>query len=172
MNCHKCTKSKLQKRRATFERPYHFIESGLDNVFLVGISVYSCKGCDEEIPEIPNISGLHDTIAEGLVSKPVILTGSEIRFLRKNLGLKATEFAKALDTTDVSVSRWETGEQDVSKENDKLIRYFYLRCKEERTKQRIPGDLVHQLSQVEHRPRQLNMNVNVPRNKAEFVEVN
>jgi putative zinc finger/helix-turn-helix YgiT family protein len=172
MNCQKCTKVKMQKRRANFERPYHFLESGLDNVFLVGINIYSCKDCNEELPEIPNISQLHDTIAGALVAKPVILTGSEIRFLRKNLGLKATELAKALDTTAVSVSRWETGEQEVGKENDKLIRYFYLRCKEEKTNHRIQGELVEQLSQVEHQSRALNMNVDVPHRTAEFVEVN
>jgi putative zinc finger/helix-turn-helix YgiT family protein len=172
MNCEKCSKAKMLRHRATDERPYRFVESGLDNVFLVGINIHSCKQCNEEVPEIPNLSQLHDIIAEGLVAKPVTLTGAEIRFLRKNLGLKAGELAKALDTTDVSVSRWETGEQDVSKENDKLIRYFYLRAKEERSKHRIQRELVQQLSDVEHQQRPLNMNVDVPHKTAEFVEVN
>src|SRR5207245_7852003 len=112
------------------------------------------------IPEIPRIAQLHDKIAEGLTKKPSILIGPEIRFLRKNLGLLATDFAKYLDTTPVSVSRWETGDQ-ISKENDKLIRYFYLRFKEEKTNSRITQPSVEQLSHVGKETKVLNMNVRV-----------
>jgi putative zinc finger/helix-turn-helix YgiT family protein len=171
MNQTDCTCKKLRKRRASTEQPYHFIESGLDNVFLVGIVVATCVQCEEQIPEIPNISQLHDKIAETLVTKPAMLLGPEIKFIRKNLGLLAGDFAKYLDTTPVSVSRWENGEM-ISKENDLLIRYFYLRFKEEKTKSRIEQPSVHALGHTEKTSKQLNMNVKVRPNKlsAEFVD--
>ncbi len=157
----KCHNKKMRKARATIDRPYHFVESGLDHIYLVGIPVYRCEECNEELPEIPNIAQLHDKIAEGLVRKPALLTGREIRFLRKNLGLLAVDFGKYLDTTSVSVSRWETGEQEISKENDKIIRYFYLRFKEEKINLRIKQPSVEQLSHVEKEVKALNMNVRV-----------
>jgi putative zinc finger/helix-turn-helix YgiT family protein len=156
-----CHGKKPRKRKATMDQPYHFIESGLDNIYLVGITVYRCDSCEEELPEIPSIAQLHDKIAERLVTKPSILAGPEIRFLRKNLGLLASEFAKFLDTTPVSVSRWETGEQPVAKENDKLIRYFFLRYKEEKTNSRIRQASVEQLSHTDESAKALNMNVRV-----------
>lgn len=168
----KCHDKKLRRTKATTDKPYHFTESGLDHIYLVGIVVYKCEECDEELPEIPNIAQLHDSIGEGLVKKPTLLTGPEIRFLRKNLGLLAADFGKYLDTTPVSVSRWETGEQEVSKENDKLIRYFYLRSKEEKINLRIKHPSVEQLSHVEKESKVMNMNVRVRPGSVttEFVE--
>jgi putative zinc finger/helix-turn-helix YgiT family protein len=163
----------MQKTKATAERPYHFVESGLDNIYLVGIPVHVCEECGEQVPEIPKLAQLHDVIADGLLKKPALLNGQEIRFLRKNLGLMATEFAKYLCTTPVSVSRWETGAQEISKEHDSLIRYFYLRFKEEKTKLRIAQPSVAELSEIEKESKNLCMNVRVgPRSmKTEFAEV-
>ena len=153
------------------DRPYHFVESGLDNVFLAGITIRTCAECGEQLPEIPNISQLHDKIAEAIATKPAELNAQEIRFLRKNLGLQAGEFANYLDTSPVSVSRWENG-GEVSKENDKLIRYFYLRFKEEKTKSRIEHALVEKLRHADKPSKPLHLNVRVKPGgvKAEFVE--
>lgn len=172
MTCKKCQKKRMQRRKATREKPYHYIESGLDNIHLSGIYVHECSQCAETVPEIPNIIQLHDKIAERLVSKPDLLNGPEIRFLRKNLRLKAADFSEFLETTAVSVSRWETGDQPVSKENDRLIRYFYLWYKEELTNRRIKQAQVGQLRQVEQYPK-LVMNVKVNSNgevSADFAE--
>jgi putative transcriptional regulator len=151
----------MKKTKATVDRPYHFLESGLDNIYLAGITIHKCEECEEEIPEIPKIAQLHNNIAYGLLKKPALLSGPEIRFLRKNLGLLANDFGKFLGTTPVSVSRWETGEQEISKENDKLIRYFYIRFREEKTKLLIKEPSVTELSEVYNAAKDLNMNVTV-----------
>jgi putative zinc finger/helix-turn-helix YgiT family protein len=166
-----CSCKKFRKRKANPDQPYHFVESGLDNVYLVGITVNTCADCGEQLPEIPRISQLHDKIAETIVTKPAELSGAEIRFLRKNLGLLAHDFASYLETTPISVSRWENGEP-VSKENDKLIRYFYLRFKEEKTKNRIEPAFVEKMHHAEKSSKPLHMNVQIKPNsvKAEFVE--
>ena len=105
MTCPECGRA-LRARRA---RAYRYRESGLEDVFLTGIRVFSCPGCRRQFPEIPNIVGLHRIIASGLAAKPAPLTGAEFRFLRKELGFKAKDLARYLGTTDVNLSRWEAG---------------------------------------------------------------
>jgi putative zinc finger/helix-turn-helix YgiT family protein len=94
-------------------------------VALTGIRVFWCPGCRAEYPEIPNVIGLHRTIASALARKPSPLTGAEFRFLRKEIGLKAKELAKHLGTTDVNLSRWETGETPINPAADRLVRVLY-----------------------------------------------
>jgi len=106
--------------------PYHYIESGLDNFFLCGIDQLRCPECGEEIVAIPNIKGLHLTIGRSLVCKEEMLTGSEARFLRKELGLKSKDMAAALSMTPETYSRWENDKQSVSPTCDKQLRLFYI----------------------------------------------
>lgn len=108
--------------RVTRPKTYAYRESGLDTVQLTGIRVYTCPGCKEQYPEIPNIVGLHQVIASHLTRKPAPLTGPEFRFLRKEIGLKAKELAQCLGVTDVSLSRWETGASPISPAGDRLLR--------------------------------------------------
>jgi putative zinc finger/helix-turn-helix YgiT family protein len=172
MLCQKC-RGRMRRRKASRVKPYHFSECGLENVYLVGIYLFECPRCGEQLPEIPNIVKIHDALGAVLVTKPALLDGREIRYLRKNLGLKAADFAEYLQTTPVSVSRWETGEQAVSKENDNLIRYFYLRYKEETTRRRFREALVERLRHIAREQRPLTLNVELgPRGmmSTEFVE--
>ena len=112
-------------------RDYRYEESGLGNVILERLRVYRCPKCRTAAPEIPNVLGLHQTIARALLTKPVLLTGAEIRFLRRHGGLKAAEFAARLGTTPVTVSRWETGNIRVDGKTDRLIRLLCVRKLEE-----------------------------------------
>lgn len=107
-------------------RRYVYRESGLDSVVLTGIRIYHCPACRNEFPEIPNIVGLHQAIGGHLVRKPSALTGAEFRFLRKEIGLKAKELARHLGTTDVNLSRWETGDVPVNPAADRLLRALYM----------------------------------------------
>lgn len=121
MKCPECGKTLLVRRN----QEYLYRESGLDRVTLTGIRVFVCRGCHAKFPEIPNIVGLHRAIATELARKPAPLTGPELRFLRKELGLKAKELAQHLGTTDVTVSRWETGDTPVNPAADRLVRALY-----------------------------------------------
>jgi putative zinc finger/helix-turn-helix YgiT family protein len=94
-------------------------------VYLTGIRVFVCRRCGKRFPEIPNIVGLHRTIADHLTRKPSPLTGAEFRFLRKELGFKAKDLARYLGTTDVSLSRWETGDKPINPMADRLLRVLY-----------------------------------------------
>lgn len=111
--------------RVQKNRTCRYRESGLDSVVLTGIRVFSCPGCREEFPVIPSIVGLHREIAADLARKPSSLTGAEFRFLRKEMGLKAKDLARYLGTTDVTLSRWESGNIPINPAADRLLRVLW-----------------------------------------------
>ena len=121
--CANCEGSRME-RIATAEAPFHFIDSGLPNVYLVGIRYFAC-GCGSVSSEIPAGKRLMQAIARDLVETPESLTGGEIRFLRKRLGKKAAEFAKELGIEPEHLSRLENGKRPVPESLDKLIRLLY-----------------------------------------------
>ena len=104
---------------------HHFLESGLDNVHLTNVDVFTCKECSEEIISIPRSVELMRSIGEGILLKPTSLTGSEIRWLRKNLMLKINQFAQLLGVDRVTVSRWENAHEKPSRSADRLVRLTY-----------------------------------------------
>lgn len=119
-NVEKCPQCGRRMRRTTVDR-YKYVESGLSNVYLSGIAVYSCS-CGEEILHLPSVEGLHWLIVEKLLKKPSQLRGEELRFIRKYVGLKATDLAKMLSVDPSTVSKWETDESKIGPANDKLFR--------------------------------------------------
>lgn len=100
--CTECRGSAEGKREN-----YTYTECGLKNVVLTDVLVYRCARCGSEQVEIPNMDGLHRTIALAVLCKPRLLSGDEIRFLRGVAGLTATKLAKNLAVTKNAVSRWE-----------------------------------------------------------------
>ena len=120
-NCSICGSKELAKTK----RVHHFLESGLLNVYLVDVDVLECRICGEEIVSIPRAPELMNCIAEYIITKPDLLTGREIRFLRKNLLLRINELAALLGVDRVTVSRWENEEKKPSRLADRLIRLLY-----------------------------------------------
>ena len=104
---------------------HHYTESGLQNVWLKGVEIFECNECGENFAFIPCANDIHKYIAEILLQKEDQLSGREIRFLRKHMGLKAKDFAKQIGVMNVTVSRWEREEIIPPKTIDRLIRYFY-----------------------------------------------
>ena len=96
-------------------------ESGLDNVELVDAPVWECGEGHREI-QIPNAEQLHGLLTNLLIRKPTALKGTEIRFLRKELGLSGREFARRLGMTPEHLSRLETGRRGVTSTIDLLVR--------------------------------------------------
>jgi transcriptional regulator with XRE-family HTH domain len=60
---------------------------------------------------VPNLEGLAAAVAVARAFLPVELTGSEVRFLRKVIGMSAKDFAEALKLDPASLSRWENNKQ-------------------------------------------------------------
>src|SRR5947209_19271239 len=104
---HDCTRQK-REHLGTDSRPYHFLDSGLPNVYLVGVKYWACGECKSQWAEIPAPDKLMNVIADAIVMKPGILTGAEIRFLRKRVGKRASDFAQLINKTPEHLSKLET----------------------------------------------------------------
>jgi len=104
---------------------YRYRESGLDNVYLQNIHMYQCS-CGISYPSIFRLPKLNELIALTLLGKPVLLSGKEIRFLRKNLHLASKLFADKLGVGKTTLSKWENEAQNHSEGFDRLIRTTYL----------------------------------------------
>jgi DNA-binding transcriptional regulator YiaG len=109
---------------ATQEKPFHFLDSGLSNIYLVGIKYYVYSD-GRIVPEIPAVQRLMQLIARDLIEQESALTGDEIRFLRKRLGQKQIDFSRAIGIEAETLSRCENGHQKLGESNDKLIRLYY-----------------------------------------------
>jgi len=108
------------------DQPYHYKESGLDNVFLYGIIQYKCNHCGEEAPEIPNLKDLHLLIGKSIICSNEYLSSREIIYLRKELGLKSKEVAELLSVTSQEYSKWENSKDIISPGCDKHLRLLYV----------------------------------------------
>lgn len=142
MKCPSC-----EKETSKTKRDYHYTESGLDNVVLKGLNIYTCS-CGEEMPEIPNIEGLHKTIAMALIHKKTLLAGQGIRFLRKAMEIKAVELAQLMGVDKVTVSRWENDKAEISNANDHLLRMIYIRKLEEESNQLLSEPILNILKTI------------------------
>jgi hypothetical protein len=99
--------TKLKTRHSTQAEPYRYAESGLDNVYLVGVEVFICPECLLETAAIPRIENLHKTIAEGLLRARVPLTGGAFRYLRKGARLGLPELADRMHVARELISLYE-----------------------------------------------------------------
>lgn len=125
---HDCMNHAIE-RHATANKPYHYVGSGLSNVFLIGITYRLCPVCRFQAGDIPAIKQLHRLIARQVMAQAEPLLGEQMRFLRKELGEKASEFAKIIDVAPETYSRWENGRQRPSLTIDLLVRLYYaLNC--------------------------------------------
>jgi len=103
------------------KEPYHYTESGLDNVYLYNISIVQDVAGEQTIC-IPHINELHNVIANALLQKKGELTGKEIRFLRTHVLFSQSELADLIGKDGQTVGRWERGEVKIDKSMDMLVR--------------------------------------------------
>ncbi len=103
-------------------RNYRYTESGLPNVILQGIEVAECSACGNTDIVIPRMAKIHRAIAQALANSPARLSGAQLRFLRKYLGMTGDELGRYLHTDKTKVSKWETEEDRIGPATDRLIR--------------------------------------------------
>ena len=105
--------------------PLHYPDCGLDDIFLL-------NGYEKvETPyghgiSVHDVDGLRAAIAWHLVTRKKLLTGKEVRFLRKEIDLTQSELGRLFGVDAQTVARWEKGENNVSGPADRLLRALYL----------------------------------------------
>ena len=102
-------------------KPLHYTMSGLDNVWLLNGFVV------EETPygqgvRIEDADSLHKVLAEGIVSDKVPMSGRELRFVRKLMGLSQNGLARLLGCSDQRVARWEKAQTAIDPSAERLFR--------------------------------------------------
>ncbi|KQP63959.1 helix-turn-helix domain-containing protein [Methylobacterium sp. Leaf112] len=100
---------------------YRYKESGLDNVYIEGGNLVE-DDAGEECVTIPNINGLHQAIAHGIVIKQSAITGPELRFLRTEMGMTQAQLAAIVHREPLAVSRWERNEIEIDSNAEAIIR--------------------------------------------------
>lgn len=121
MQCCMCENKKPLKREFITKK---YVFGGLDNVTLIGVECYRCDVCGEEYYGYGNIVELHKLIANTLIKKQGLLTGKEIRFLRKYFGLSGAMFAELLGYEKETIYRIESEKQSFAPGFDRLVRFF------------------------------------------------
>lgn len=101
------------------DEPYP--ESGLDNVQLLNVPVWICQNGHREV-EIPAIEDLHNLLAHMIVRQTPTLSGKDVRFLRKRVGLTARQFAHRIGRTPEWISQVENGHATLDRPNELLFR--------------------------------------------------
>lgn len=102
---------------------YHYTEGGLRNIWLAnGYTVRKTKYGDGV--SIHDVDGLHRAIAHAVTNKPH-LTGAEVRFLRKEMGMSQRGLGELLGVTDQAVALWEKKGR-LPKTADRLLRLIYV----------------------------------------------
>lgn len=71
---------------------------------------------------VPESEELAAAVALALCFMPARLLGTEVRFIRRVLGMTGQELAAAVEMDPATLSRWEHGKQEVGAWADKAVR--------------------------------------------------
>lgn len=105
-------------------QPYHYIECGLDNIFLLN-GVSETETTYGPMVHVENINGLHHAIGLHIVEKNEPMTGPEFRFLRKQMTLTQAQLANRFGVTDQTIANYEK-EKSALGVADTAMRLEYL----------------------------------------------
>jgi DNA-binding transcriptional regulator YiaG len=95
-------------------------------VTLKNVEQVKCAKCGNVDVIIPQLSRVMRLIAVAVIRKPYRLTGAEVRYLRKHLGMTGAEFAALLPVDKTTLSKWENDEDPVGEQSDRLIRMIVI----------------------------------------------
>src|SRR5687768_12901730 len=105
----KCAQCGTEVPASGWERIPEFDHDFMGIPVVLVHSVYrvTCSECGHSITAIPDQAGLNAAVALKRVLSPIKLNGAEFRFLRKTLGMKASELGRKLEIRAETISRWE-----------------------------------------------------------------
>jgi len=111
--------------RPMLDKPYHLKGVGLPNVYLLNGVTFENDPNYGKLVTIEKVNELHTVIGRCVVLKQEELTGDEMRFLRKQIGMTQVELAKLLRVTSQTVANYEKGKTEKGPA-DMAMRMIYL----------------------------------------------
>ena len=105
-------------------KPLHYTQCGLDNIYLVN-GFQQREAAGEVYTAVKDVEDLHASIALCLARKKV-LSGQEIRFLRKHLEYTQKDLGDHLGVSDQSIARYEKDRGAMDASADGLFRLLVI----------------------------------------------
>lgn len=119
------TQREWRHRGEKDKTPLHYRDCGLDDIYLVSgyeiVETSEGKGLT-----IKNLDNLLEAIGLSLAKQKKVLSGKELRFLRKQMDLTQSNLSKLLGVTSQSVARWEKDEIPTPGPADLLVRALFI----------------------------------------------
>lgn len=109
----------------TIRGDYHFSQSGLDYVYLVGVAHVECPTCDDRVAAIPNQMRLLELIGLLVVAKGAPLDARDLRYLRTLMDWTQEEMARHVGVSRLTVTRWEQG-SPLDRHADLFVRWAWF----------------------------------------------
>jgi len=117
----------LEKRNASRILPEYTLDDLGTSFKVILVNSVECRdGPKGREIYIPDHQALMKKIALSRSIHPAKLKGGDIKFLRKNLGLKSKDLAEKLDITPEHMSRCEAGDKLLSPNSEKVLRTLVL----------------------------------------------
>jgi DNA-binding transcriptional regulator YiaG len=110
---------------SAMQAPLHYRACGLDNVYLRSGYVREEIG-GEMTTAVKDADALHGAIADHLVLRRKVLTGKEIRFLRRFMDMTQADMGDLLGISDQTVARYEKEQTAFDGPADRLFRLCVL----------------------------------------------
>ena len=106
------------------QREIHLYDHDGIKVTLVNVPIHRCPECGDFEVEIQRIEEMTRVLVDTLIRKASRLASAEIRFLRKSLGWSSADFARHIGVDQATVSRWETGKQNMGSVAERFFRFL------------------------------------------------
>ncbi|CAB0150931.1 hypothetical protein PSI9734_01370 [Pseudidiomarina piscicola] len=108
---------------------YHYIESGLSNIYLKnGFTVEHIDG--EEYTGIDDMNGLHRAIGQAVVDSRKPLTNEEFKFLRIEMNISQKMLGTRFGVDEQTIARYEKGKTKIPRTTDAALRTLYMESQE------------------------------------------
>jgi DNA-binding transcriptional regulator YiaG len=108
-----------------YQKPLQYTDCGLEDVYLV--SGYEWVDTPEgKSLVIKDLDKLLRAIGLYLVTEKKMLSGKEVRFLRKELNMTQAELGRYAGLSHQQVARWEKGESEITESAAAILRLLYL----------------------------------------------
>jgi len=108
---------------------YHYIESGLSNIYLKnGFTVEQIDG--EEYTSIDDMNGLHRAIGQAVVESRKPLTNEEFKFLRIEMNISQKMLGTRFGVDEQTIARYEKGKTKIPRTTDAALRTLYMESQE------------------------------------------
>ncbi|MDL2169777.1 hypothetical protein [Asaia sp. HumB] len=147
---------------------FRAIERYVDDTLGLSHPVTILDGVEEEIDEatgervgisIRDYESLVASVAVVRALCPLELSGRDVRFIRRVLGMSASAFAEALTMDPSTLSRWEGDKQTVGAWADKQVRLIAVTALEDHVPEGFSGKTIIKMRPIKKGEREVELNI-------------